>query len=277
MYEDANNDSIQQWDQIGTAGSYNNSVTSTQGNYLPNALALVLESAQVTTPARRQHMRGSGSAGPDGPQSAVLPSNVNAGDLLIQVVANQSGYSPGAATDSQGNAYTLIQGGGSTQFGFYFAIAGSTGSDYMSNSVADCIGAADFGVPSTPTLDQTNFATNASATSLSTGNITTGASNELLISAGYDISSSYRLYFDSISSGWSGLVFACGGHNAAAWIAWQPQVAIGTYSDTFSFADAMPLSAAIASFEFGVGSSSYPQGQIISRTNLPDDYYLTAK
>ena len=264
-------DSIQQWDEIGASGSYSNSVTASQNEFFPQVFVLVFESAQVTTPALKQHWRGSAGIGPDGSLTAYLPSNVAAGDLLIQVVANNSGYSPGTPSDSQSNAYTLIEGGGSTQYALYWAIASASGALNSTNTSANCIGLADFSMPSTPTLDQSNSAVNAAATSLGTGSITTSVPGELLVSTGYDISDSYRLYFTSFSPSWSLVGFACGGHYAAAWLAWQPQVAQGAYSNTLTVAQSMPLAAVIASFKFG--NFSQPVVQIVAKNRgfqVPD-------
>jgi hypothetical protein len=245
-----NGDSIQQWDEIVSNGLYSNTVTASTGNYYPNVFMLALESTAITVPQLTQHMRGSGGAGADGPNSAVLPAPVQAGQLVVVAVANQSGYSPGTQTDSQGNTYTLIEGGGSDQFGLYATVAGSTGTLTVSNSDSNCIGADVFSFPSAPSLDQHTSQTNAGAASLSSGTITISTPNELIVSAGFVISSSYRLFFDSQDTGWNGVIFACGGHDAAAWMGWQTQAGVGSYSDTWTFADSMPIAAAIASFSY---------------------------
>jgi hypothetical protein len=112
---------------------------------------------------------------------------------------------------------------------------------------------------------------NAATTSLGTGSITTSVPGELLVSTGYDISDSYRLYFTSFSPSWSLVGFACGGHYAGAWLAWQPQVAQGAYSNTLTVAQSMPLAAVIASFKFG--NFSQPVVQIVAKNRgfqVPD-------
>lgn len=272
-------DNIMQWDEVVSPGSYSNSIVASAGTYFPQGFIQVFETDPVTVPAIRQYNRQGQNAGPDGSATAALPIDVNSGDLLLQVVANDSGYSPGTPSDTQSNSYSLIQGGGSEQFGLYWAVAGSTGSLSSTNTDANCVGIIDISVPSTPLLDQSNSAqdTSGSATSLSTGNITITNPNELVVSVGYVISASYRLWYESQSSGWSGLVFACGGHYAAAYFGIQAQVSTGTYSNTFEYYQPMPLASAIASFKFSAGGAngSGPTFQIIGSNNPPENYWLS--
>jgi hypothetical protein len=248
-------DSIQMSDRIVTSGSYSDTITASENEYFPQAFAVVLESAQVTVPALKAYGRGSAGIGPDGSLTAYVPgADVKIGDLIIVPIANNGGYSPGVQSDSQGNVYRLIKGGPGYTFGLFETIATANGALNATNTIANCIGVVDFGVPALPVLDQSNSAVNASATSLSTGSITTAQSNEFLVSMASNISDTYRLYYASDSAGWSTLPFACGGHYGATWLAWQPQVAQATYSNLFTVADAMPMAAAITSFKFGEGN-----------------------
>jgi hypothetical protein len=274
--------SFQQWDETVSSGSYSPVITPSASSYWPQGFALVLESAPVVVPVLKQHARGSGVAGGDGVNSATLPGSVHVGDLLIDVVTNQStSVGPGTLSDSQSNTYTLITGGTSSdKLSVYFAVANATGALTITDTMSQCVNVSDFGVLSSPTLDQSNYQSNYSGgTSESDGGITTSVANELLVSTGYVDSESYRLYLQSINAGqgWSGEIFACGAHDASGWLAWRPQVSAGSYGNTWTFTQSMPIAAAIASFKFPTsgGSNGGPHVQILSKLEYGQYWSLT--
>lgn len=263
-------DVIYSYDKVvsGPGTGYQNTITMTGSGNFGQAFLIALEQSPLSVPFVRQRARGSSGAGPDGSNTAVLPSNCHAGDLVLACVANQAGYSPGAISDTQSDSYTPIVGGGANQYACWWARAASTASLSVTNTVSNCVAVVDLGVPGAPILDQVNQATSSSATSLSTGSITTTANSELLVSVGTDISSSFRLYFDSMSSGWSENGLVCGGHEAALWMGLQLQEPAATYSNLFTYDDAMQLSSSIFSFEFSEGGPVVLRGKTGLRGNI---------
>jgi hypothetical protein len=270
-----NGDSLQMWDEVVSSGSYSNTITPSSASFFPQGLIMVLESAPVATPVLKQRTRGSAGSGSDSSLSATLIGAVKQGDLIVVPMTNQTvSTGPGAMSDSIGDTWhTYFAPGTGNGYGLFWTIAGSNvaaGSYTATNTNAQCVALLDFGVPSAPAQDVFSTAANLSgASSLGTGSITTGFPNELVLSFSTVDDASNRLGFTSQSTGWSGLGLTCGGHDAALFAGWQPQVATGTYSNTFTWDTSMPITASIASFKF-TGSGSQPSsGTFIGYRNPP--------
>jgi hypothetical protein len=241
-------DNVQMWDQNVTSGSYSNPVTASGNMSYQNALTLALSTVNVTYPVLRQHARGSAAIGADGSNSAVLLSPVVKGDILFALEANQSGYTPGTTSDTMGNTWALLEGGGSNVYGIWWAIAKASGIDTITNTNSNCVAGVEFFGANSATLDQRNSGSSSSST-VNTGSITTSQANELVVSTGFAIDATNRLLYSGMDAGWSGLVFSCGGHYASAWLGYQTKAAQGSYSNTFTWAGSGVLNAAIMSFE----------------------------
>lgn len=263
-------DTLQQWDEVVSSGSYSNSITAVAAQNYPQGTILGLSSSTVSYPVLRQHNRASQST-LDASTTVGFYSNVKAGSLIHVEVANQAGQSPGTTSDSASNVYHLIAGGGAAQYGVWWATAASAGSLTVTNTNANCVGISEFDKITTLAQDQTNSATNSSATSLSTGSITTAHANELVVSAGNIINTTSRLYFSSMSAGWNQLVYDCGGHYPSFWLGWQSQAAAGSYSNTFTWtSSASPVTASIASFTTSASAgTAQPSVSIISKSVKP--------
>jgi hypothetical protein len=259
-------DSVQQWDETVTAGSYSNSVTASGSMSYANAFTVALSSVRVTYPVLRQFNGGSGGSGGDGSISAVMLSHVVAGDLGLFLVANQAGSSPGTLSDTQHNTYSLIKGGGSNPYGLWWTTISASGALTVTNTNANCVSFMEFSGVSSPIIDQSNSGTSSTA-SVNTGSITTTQANELVVAAGWGISDVYRLLYTSQSAGWSGLTYSCGGHYAAAWVGYRTQAPVDTYFDIFTWAHSMTDNAAIVGF-IGSPATGTTQPSVIIITDL---------
>jgi hypothetical protein len=266
-------DSFQAWDSTVAAGTYANTCTFSGSGLYPQCGLLAFSTSTIGYSVLRQHTRVGLPTGSDGTVSQLFLSNVKSGDLILAVVANQTtGSSPGTMSDSpQGNTYHLIVGG-SNGYGVYWTKATATGALTVSNTFGNCLGISEFTIPAGLTLDQSNTAVNASATSLASGNITTVAGTKLMIATGSIINTTSRLYFSSMNSGWSQEVLSCGGHYAAFFLGFQSQVTPGTYSNTFTWTGAAsPVSSSIMSFSIP-SSGGQPVVNIISKSVKPERF-----
>jgi hypothetical protein len=256
-------DSVQVWDQVVSAGSYSNAVTASGSMGYQNAFTLALSSVKVQYPVLRQHHRRSGGIGGDGSFTVTLPSPVVAGDLIL--IATASAASSGTISDNQYNVYSLLEGGGSNIWGLWWTIASASGSLSTNSTSAQCVASMEFSGVNAPTVDQKNSGSSSTAT-VNTGSITTTKANELIVAAGYayDSAASYRLLFSSMDSGWSGVLFACGGHYNGVFAGYQTQAAIGTYYNDFTWSHTMALDGAIVSFIGAPSTTVQPVVSIIT-------------
>lgn len=247
--------SIESWDQIVPAGTYDNAITSSITNQL-SAYNLVLSSSAITYVSLRQKrsMLNCGGTGSDCSATGSFISPVVSGDLVV--VPTASITSTGTMSDSCGDTFHLAQGGGSNLYAFYWTILGCSGAVTFTNTNINTGGGLEFYNVTTATQDQTNFGT-ATGTSVSTGSITTTKVNELIVSCVANPNdASNRNGLVSLSAGWSGMGYTAAGHDSAVWCAFKVNAPITSYSNTFTWVSSTVLDAMIVSFNFATTSSS---------------------
>jgi hypothetical protein len=242
--------SLQQWDQVATAGSYDNAITLGTASTTTATFLVAFSATNLSTPVVRSE-NALGVTG-DASVSTTLANPAVAGDLVIVITGSASGGSTGTLSDNFGSSYTLIQGGGTNLYGLWYTVLGSSGTLTVTNTSVNSIGVFEIERVSSPTLDQSNGAS-TTGTSLGTGSITTTANNEILFSVGQMASITNR-WLSSSNTGWSNMQFATAGHNGSVAAALQFGVSIGTYSNTFNWVTSAPIGAAIASFKLSSGS-----------------------
>ena len=271
-------DVINVWDQNVTPGSYANNITPSAINNAPQAMIMVLESSPVVVPVLQQRARASTGAGSDGSRTASFVGSVTKGDLIVMLLTNQTtSIGPGTPSDSISDTWnTYFSLGTANGYALYWTVASSNvsaGSYTATNTSAQCIAILDFTVSYAPAQDVYNTATNLSgASSLGTGNAVTTQPNDLLISFSTVDSAADRLLFTSQNSGWSALGLTCGGHDASLFAGWQPEVSQGTYSNLFTWANSMPITATIASFKIGSGFIQPLAVNVISKVDFPNPF-----
>lgn len=262
--------SFQIWDQVVASGNYSNTITASSGNIYGNAGLLVLSSSQITYPVVRQSSAASGLCCIDGSFTAAM-APVKLGNLILAFEAEQNGGTPTAPSDTQGNTYHYIIGSQALGYAVYYTFTSNSGALSVTGNPVSCISPVEIDNSSGLTLDKTATTAQTTASTISSGSVTTTLPNEFVVSVGYDQSAvgSQRTYYGSQSAPWSGLVFACGSSHSALWVGSQTQAAAGSYSNTFTLGASMTVAGGIFSFSTPGTSNTQPVVNIISEVLKP--------
>ena len=245
------------WSQVvSSPGAQANTVTASGSITDAGVGIIAFSTASVSVPTLRQCCWAGSNAGADGTETCTFLNNVVAGNLIVACFANQSGTNSGTVSDTQGNTYTLIYGGAGNPYGLWYAIAGSSGSLAVSNSVSNCGGAYEIENLRSASADQKNTTSNT-GTTVGTGGITTTKQPEIVMAFGFVTA---KVTVDSISSGWAGANIPAG-HLSTIGMAYQANAQIGSYSPTFTFSASQANVGVIVSFN-GSGHTAFPQMQV---------------